>query len=101
MKMSMGKIECDLMSHVYVFNKLLIVTIPGELVSKVGLALKQKYHDYHVIIITYCNNYVSYLVDKEDYGKYFESYVAITKKGTVETLINGITTKIDQLLKNK
>lgn len=101
MKMDMGKIECELVSHAYVFNKLLIITIPGELVSKVGLALKQKYHDFHVIIIAYCNNYVSYLVNQEDYGKYFESYVAITKKGTVETLINGITAKIDQLLINK
>ncbi len=100
-KMKMRKIECDLMSHAYIFDKLLILTIPGELVSKVGLALKQKYHDYHVILIAYCNNYVSYLVNQEDYGQYFESYVAITEKGTVETLINGITAKIDQRLINK
>ena len=100
-KMKMRKIECDLMSHAYIFNKLIILTIPGELVSKVGLTLKQKYHDYHVILIAYCNNYVSYLVNQEDYGQYFESYVAITEKGTVETLINGITAKIDQRLINK
>ena len=100
MKKKMGRIESDIESHVYVFNTVLIITIPGELVSKVGLALKRKYRDYHVIIVAYCNNYVSYLVDQEDYGKYFESYVAITKKGTVETLINGITNEIDQILEN-
>ncbi len=98
-KKEMKTIECDLLSHIYLFNKMIIVTIPGELVSKVGLALKERYKDYHVLILTYCNNYVSYLVDEEDYGKYFETYVAITKKGTVETLMDGITSKIDAMIK--
>lgn len=99
LKRKKGTITSHLPSHIYLVGKIILVTVPGELVSTIGLALKEKYADYHVIIVAYCNNYVSYLVDEANYGKYFESYVAICPKGTVERLIAGITEKIEELKK--
>lgn len=97
-KQKMMNIHCELPCHIYLFDSIMIVTIPGEILAQASLYLKQRYPDYHVILIAYCNSYVSYIVPEEEYGKYFETYVSITPKNTFEILMDNITKHIDKLL---
>lgn len=72
-KFKKGDYKYTLVSNIYTFNNLRIITIPGELVSVLGLKLKKLSEIKNTIIICYANDYVSYIIDKEQYGKYFET----------------------------
>lgn len=69
---------------------LMILCVPGELVSQLGVECRSYFAPKPVLIMAYCDNYVSYLVEKENVGKYFESYVAITPLETGERFVEKV-----------
>ena len=54
-------------------NDLFILTIPAELFSRFGLEIKQAMSAVCPIVWGYSNYSVGYLVDREEYGRSFES----------------------------
>lgn len=87
----------ELDSFVYDLNACFLVTIPGELVHALGQRIKDSFPEDEIIIISYANDYVCYLVNQEAYGKYFESKLAETPIGVADMLCKEIVTSIRKL----
>lgn len=69
---------------------LTIVTFPGELASKFGLALRSRCRSKHFLLIGYANDYQGYFIEAEDYGKTYETKASDTPKGEVERIAEEI-----------
>lgn len=89
-----GNYNYMLKSWIYTFKDFRIVTIPGELVSTLGIKIKEMSNIKNTIIICYANGYVSYLIDENNYGKYFEVLHTRMGKEKAEEFINKILLKI-------
>lgn len=69
---------------------LTIVTYPGELASKFGLALRAKCPSKHFLLIGYANDYQGYFIEAEEYGKTYETKASNTPKGESEKIVSEI-----------
>lgn len=72
------------------FHDLTMVTFPGELVSKFGLALRERTKTTHFLLIGYADDYQGYFVEKEEYGKCYETIATNTPRGETEKMIEKI-----------
>lgn len=82
-------------AYIYDFPELRIVTYPGELVYALGRKIREV-DSKKTILITLANDYRGYSVDKNEFGKYFESYNSVFLKGMADEFVD----KICQQLKN-
>ena len=67
-----------------------ILTIPAELFSRFGLEIKQAMSAVCPIVWGYSNYSVGYLVDREEYGRSFESAASSIPEGTTEQIVAEI-----------
>lgn len=75
-----------LISQQLIFKQFVILTYSGEVTSAFAKNIRNRF-DCPVIIVGYENDYVSYLVEEENYGKYFESYLTRLPKGAADRFI--------------
>lgn len=92
-RLKMGKFEMNLESNIVHLNDLLLITLPGDVVSHFGLEIKNRLSQFHVILIGYTNTYSNYLVNKEQYGLYFETFSSRLMKGEADKFIELIINK--------
>lgn len=76
-------------AYIYDFDNFRIVTYPGELVYKLGDKIR-KANEKTTFLITLANDYRGYSVDREDFGKYFESYNSVFLVGEADNFVNNI-----------
>lgn len=98
LKESWGEFDLYLESTVLVLGKLIIICLPGDVVSSFGLKIKEIFKDYHVMISCYSNAYTNYIVNSEDYGKYFETVISRCQKGEADKFIDNVITCIKELI---
>jgi len=83
-------ITYTLNSYIYTLGDIRIVTIPGELTAELGSRIKERSNKKCTIISCYTNDYVSYLVPRNDYGKYFETFMSESPFGKADEFIDKI-----------
>lgn len=98
LKESWGEFDLYLESTVLVLGKLIIICLPGDVVSSFGLKIKEIFKDYHVMISCYSNAYTNYIVNIEEYGKYFETVISRCQKGEADKFIDNVITCIKELI---
>lgn len=96
-KRAMGTIHLTLISQFYLAGNLLIVTLPGDICSELGLRIKRAFSDLEVIIIGYANTYCNYLVPSSDYGQYFETFNSRLARGESDAFIESVIGSIESL----
>ena len=89
-KLELGKFDLELMSYIIKLGDLFIITLPGDVVSSFGKMIKESLEDYQVLIICYANSYCNYLVEQEQYGKYFETFNSRCNDGEADKFINNV-----------
>lgn len=82
--------ELHLTSTIFKTNELMIITLPGDVNSYFAKLIKESFPDKEVIIIGYSNAYVSYMVECENYGKYFETFNTRLSRNVSDTFINNV-----------
>ncbi|MFM9279594.1 hypothetical protein [Paenibacillus jiagnxiensis] len=75
--------------HLYEFDDIRFVTIPGEIVYNLGQLIRSQ-DGKPAFILAYANEYNGYAVDKEQYGKYFESSITNYPYGKADELVGGV-----------
>ena len=98
LKLAQSPIHLDLLSQFYVFGNVIVVTLPGDICSELGRRIKSAFPNHEVIIIGYANTYCNYLVPEEDYGKYFETFNARTRRGEPDRFIAQVIGSIESLI---
>lgn len=76
----------SLKSQQLIFEQFVVLTYSGEVTSSFAKKIRSRF-DCPVIIVGYEHDYVSYLVEEENYGKYFESYLTRLPKGAADRFI--------------
>ena len=89
-KLEKGSIDVTLKTVIYRMGDLEIVTIPGELFSGFGMRMKQSMDANMRIVWGYANYSVGYIVEKDEYGKGYESMSTPFPKGEAEQYIDKI-----------
>ena len=93
-----GPLEASdtLVGKVYNFGELKFGVFPGELVASLGLQIiSHKPHDHH-LVLCYTPDDVGYLVEKEEYGKNFESLTSSIPAGLPEVMTEMIQKKLEE-----
>lgn len=67
-----------------------IITMPGELVSKFGLMLKNNSKSKVCMVLGYTNDAIGYIVEEEEYGKNHESNASLIPLGEPEKMIEAL-----------
>lgn len=80
----------SLKSQQLIFEQFVVLTYSGEVTSAFAKKIRSRF-DCPVIIVGYEQDYVSYLVEEENYGKYFESYLTRLPKGAADRFIEKTT----------
>jgi len=99
LKESWGSFDLYLESTVLVLGNLIIVCLPGDVVSSFGLKIRETFKDYQVMISCYSNAYTNYIVNKEDYGKYFETIISRCHYGEADKFIDLVINRTKELIK--
>lgn len=89
-KESMGKFTLNLHSLMIDYGKIMLITLPGDILSAFGKKIKAAFHDKIVIFICYSGNYCNYFVPEEEYGKYFETFNSRLQIGEADKFIQKI-----------
>ncbi|WP_416325498.1 hypothetical protein [[Eubacterium] hominis] len=89
-KESFGRFEMHLHADVIDYGKLLLITLPGDILSAFGKKIKEAFPDKIVILICYSGNYCNYLVPEEQYGKYFETFNSRLQIGEADKFIQKV-----------
>lgn len=97
-KIAMGEFDLELTASIIKMNDLILITLPGDIVSHFGLKIKDALNEYEVILICYSNMYSNYLVNKEQYGKYFETYNSRCHLGEADRFIDNVIMKAKLLV---
>lgn len=98
LKRSMGKIELELPSQFAVIGNCIFITMPCDTCSALGLDFKRAFVGFNVFIIGYANTYCNYLVPREDYGKYFETFNSRTPRGLADEFVSRVIRAVGALL---
>lgn len=99
LKESWGAFDLYLESTILVLGNLLILCLPGDVVSSFGLKIRETFNDYHVMISCYSNAYTNYIVNKEEYGKYFETIISRCHYGEADKFIDLVINRTKELIK--
>ena len=97
-KRILGPFEAEdvLVGRAYNFGELKFGVFPGEPVASLGLQIiSHKPHD-HRLVLGYTPDGVGYLVEKEEYGKNFESINSKIPVGLPEVLTEMIRKKVEE-----
>jgi len=81
-------------------SNLAMVFIPSEVLTRVGLIIKEKSPFKNTLVITYSNGYFGYIPTAEEYeiGGYEVSFpFSIVEKGTAELIINKVLEMLNEL----
>lgn len=98
LKLGFGSFSMNLISSIINLGEVIIVSLPGDVVSAFGKLIKETFSDYKVIIICYTNTYCNYLVNKEQYGKYFETFNSRCNEGEADIFIDKVIKGVKDLL---
>ena len=79
-----------LRSVIFHLGDLDVVTIPGELFSTFGLQIKEKLAAPMKIIWGYANYSAGYIVEKDEFGKGYESMSTPFPQGEAELYVQHI-----------
>lgn len=77
------------------FKDLAIVTFSGELVGDFAREIRESVKT-PILIVGYEHGYVSYIVNNDNYGKYFESFLSRLPKGKADSFIQNVINIIKQ-----
>lgn len=89
-KREISPIKMTLISRYAVVGNLVVITMPCDTCSALGMKIKRAFPDHEVIVIGYANTYCNYLVPNEDYGKYFETMNARTARGQADCFVQRV-----------
>lgn len=89
-KESMGKFTLKLCSLIIDYGKIMLITLPGDILSTFGKKIKEAFPGKIVIFICYSGNYCNYFVPEEEYGKYFETFNSRLQIGEADKFIRKI-----------
>ena len=87
-KIGFGRYTLKLIGQVHLIGNVLVFALPGDVLSAFGLKLKKAFPNNIVVNIGYSNTYCNYLVPKEEYGKYFETFNSRLAKGEADAFFN-------------
>lgn len=87
-----GHTHFSTFAYIYEFKEFRIITYPGELVFDLGNKLRH-IDSKPTLLITLANDYRGYSVDKQQFGKYFESYNSVFLKGMADNFVENIIKK--------
>lgn len=90
--------KLELISTILVVNNLILICLPGDVVSTFGLKIRAMFKDYNVLISCYSNTYTNYIVNEEEYGKYFETALSRCHKGEADHFIDLVISKTKELI---
>ncbi len=97
-KISFKEFEMHLKGTILNLNDLIMVFLPGDICSEFGRQIKTAYPHKQILILGYTDIYCNYLVPKEDYGKYFETYNSRLQIGESDKFIQKIVNTIGDLI---
>lgn len=89
--------KLHLTSTIVKTDDLILITMPGDVNSYFGKLIKESFPEREVIILGYTNAYVSYMVEKENYGKYFETFNTRLLKGVSDEFVKRIIEKANTI----
>ena len=92
------ELENNIKINICNIGNIVIITIPGELFSKLGMEIKKCSPFKETIVATYSNGYIGYIPDKNAYEeKGYESLSTPLKKGFGEIIVENICKKVKKL----
>ena len=89
-KESFGSFIMHLHADVIDYGSLLLITLPGDVLSSFGKMIKESFPEKIVILICYSGDYCNYLVPQEQYGDYFETFNSRLQKKEADHFIQKI-----------
>lgn len=89
-KLETGGVDVTLKSVIFRLGDLEIVTIPGELFSTFGLRIKAAMEGPVRIVWGYANYSAGYIVERQEYGKGYESMQTPFPQGEAELYVDQI-----------
>lgn len=98
LKRSFGAYDLELIAQLRLFGNLLVVILPGDILSSFGLQIKDAFPELEVVILGYSNTYCNYLVPQGEYGKYFETYNSRLARGEADKFINEVIAQARSLV---
>lgn len=98
LKESFGAYDLKLIGQVRLFGDLLVVVLPGDILSGFGRQIKSAFPDRKVVIVCYSNTYCNYLVPQEEYGKFFETYNTRLARGEADAFIRQVIDEAKELI---
>lgn len=88
--------DLDLEASMLVLGNLILISLPGDVVSAFGLKIRSCFPDQAVLISGYTNGYVNYLVNEAEYGKYFETVTSRSPRHAADKFIDLVIERIKQ-----
>lgn len=95
-KMDMGQVDVSLESQIFHLGDLEIVTVPGELFSAFGLEIKKHMKAPVRLVWGYANYSAGYIVEKDEFGKGYESMSTPFPQGEAETYVERIISRLQE-----
>lgn len=89
-KESFGSFHMQLTSTIVITKQLILVTLPGDILSAFGKQIKDAFPHHQVLLICYTGNYCNYLVPQEQYGQYFETFNSRLPIGKADQFIQKV-----------
>ena len=89
-KIAAGGVNATLRSVIFHLGDLEIITIPGELFSTFGMEIKKHFHAPMRIVWGYANYSAGYIVEKDEYGKGYESRSTPFPQGEAELYVDHL-----------
>ena len=89
-------IEFDFTNDTFHLADLDIVTVPGELFSAFGLQLKQAMKGKLRIVWGYANYSAGYIVEKDEFGKGYESMSTPFPQGEAEKYVEQLIEELQK-----
>ena len=89
-KLEKGSVDVTLKTVIYHLGDLDVVTVPGELFSGFGLQIKAAMEAPMRIVWGYANYSAGYIVERDEYGKGYESMQTPFPQGEAELYVRQI-----------
>ena len=93
-KMDQGEVDVSLESKIFHLGDLEIATVPGELFSTFGMAMKENMKAPVRLVWGYANYSAGYIVEKDEFGKGYESMSTPFPQGEAEEYVEQMIGKI-------